>query len=284
MRYFESSWQAFDNLPIFWRLWEPEEDARAVVCLLHGLGEHSGRYVHVAEALTQEGFALLALDLRGHGRSGGPRGHTPSFESFMKDIDLMIAEAAARFPGKPKFLYGHSMGGGLALNYVLRRSPELNGVVVTGAGLRTPLRDQKVKLLFARLAGAVLPALSMPSGLDAAGLSRDASVVEAYQKDPLVHDRATLRMANESFQAIDWAIENAGDFHLPLLLMHGTEDYLAYSSGSQEFAGLVSCECDLKLWEGCYHELHNEPEQKEVFKYLIDWLNDHCSQTVLLKD
>lgn len=279
MKYLESTWQAPDGLSIFWRMWEPEQEHRGVVGLVHGLGEHSGRYAHVGEALTQAGYCLLALDLHGHGCSGGPRGHVDSFENFLTDIDLMLAEAASRFPDKPRFLYGHSMGGILVLNYVLRRRPQLAGVVATASGLRTPLREQKAKLLFARLAGSLLPSFSLPSGLQTAGLSRDRQLIESYEMDPLVHDRATLRMANETFAAVDWTLENAANFHLPLLLMHGTADELAYAHGSQEFAGLVSGECDLKLWEGLYHELHNEPEQQEVFDYLIAWLDEKSARS-----
>ena len=272
MQHFETSWQSKDGLELYIQGWEPDGKLAAVVCLVHGLGEHSGRYVHVADFLTKSGYALFAFDLRGHGRSQGPRGHSPSFEAYMEDIGLLIQEAEQRYPGRPLFLYGHSLGGLLVLNYVLWRKPHLVGVIATGAGLRSPLLDQKLKIAMARVLGSLLPSLSLSTGLDAATLSRDPDVVQAYVESPLVHDRATLGMTKNSIAAIPWVLAHAEEFSTPLLLMHGTSDRLTYPQGSQEFAQLVSCDCTLKLWEGLYHEIHNEPEQGEVFAFLLNWL------------
>jgi alpha-beta hydrolase superfamily lysophospholipase len=242
---------------------------------VHGLGEHSGRYDHVARALLQAGYAVVSFDLRGHGKSGGPRGHTPSFERLMEDIDLLMAEGARRYPGLPQFLYGHSLGGILVLNYALRRKPQIAGVVVTSPGLHTSIREQKAKVAFATALSGLFPTLSVPSGLDANGISHDPQVVRRYKEDPLVHGVGTLRMGTETFTAIDWAFSHAAEFSLPLLLMHGTEDPIAYFSGCQEFASQVKCDVTLKAWPGLYHELHNEAEQDQVFAYLIAWLETH---------
>lgn len=276
MSHYENSWLTEDGLRLFHQGWEPETGVKAVVCLVHGLGEHSGRYAHLAEQLNQAGYALVTFDLRGHGKSQGPRGHTPSFEAFMADITQFLKQAAGRHNEKPLFLYGHSLGGILVLNYVLRRKPRLAGVIATGPGLRTALEKQRLKITFARIMGRLVPTLSLPSGLDAGMLSHDQAIVRAYRSDPLVHDRATLHMANQTLASIPWAFEHAHEFSLPLLLMHGTGDQLAYWEGSQEFASRVNGQCSLKLWDGLYHEIHNEPEQGEVFAYLIDWLDERC--------
>ena len=277
MGHFELSWQTADGLHLFSQGWEPESEIQAVICLVHGLGEYSGRYNILAARLIQEGYALMGFDLRGHGKSQGQRGHTPAFDFFMQDIAQFLDQAAKRYPLSPLFLYGHSLGGILVLNYVLRERPELSGVIATGAGLRTVLEKQHLKIAFARLAGALIPQLSLPSGLDADMISRDIAIVQAYRNDPLVHDRATLKMANECFQSIPWAFEHASDFPtVPLLLMHGTGDQVAYYQGSQEFAAGVPGDCTLKLWDGFYHEIHNEPEKSQVFDYLIAWLNEKC--------
>ncbi len=278
MKHFELNWQTADQLRIYSQGWEPESGLNAVVCLVHGLGEHTGRYGTLAERLNQEGYALMGFDLRGHGRSDGPRGHTPSFDAFMQDIAQFLEQATRRYPSVPLFLYGHSLGGILVLNYVLRERPILAGVIATGAGLRTALENQRLKIAFARLIGSIFPRLSLSSGLDAMMISRDAAIVQAYKSDPLVHDRATLKMANESFQAISWTFEHAPDFPtLPLLLMHGLGDQIAFFQGSQEFADLVPGDCTLKLWDGLYHEIHNEPEKGQVFDYIIAWLNEKCT-------
>jgi len=274
METIEFTIKAKDGLKLYAKCWAPVVEPKAVVCLLHGLGEHCGRYPHVAEALTEAGYAVLTFDLRGHGQSGGPRGHTPSSEAFLDDIDYLLAEAEKRYPGKPHFLYGHSLGGLLALFYSLRHKPQVAGVVSTGPGLRSPLIEQKLKVTFAKLMATVLPTMTVATGLDASSLSHDPQVVQAYRNDPLVHDKASLAMTSSSIRAIEWTMEHAKEFELPLLLMHGTADQLTYPSGSQEFAKRVSGNCTLRLWEGLYHEIHNEPEKDQVIAKIIQWLDN----------
>jgi alpha-beta hydrolase superfamily lysophospholipase len=140
------------------------------------------------------------------------------------------------------------------------------------------LQEQSLKIGFAKIAGALLPTMSMKTGLEASQISRKAEVVEAYLEDPLVHDRATLAMAKSTIQAIDWTFEHANEFYIPLLLVHGTEDLIAYAKGSEEFAALVSTDCTVKLWKGLYHETHNEPESEQVLSFILDWLNNHLSE------
>lgn len=274
MKIFETSWDSRDGLKLYARGWEPKGQPKAVICLVHGLGEHVGRYDHVGAALTQAGYTLLGSDLRGHGKSGGPRGHSPSLEAFMNDLDLLLEQARDRHPGLPCFLYGHSLGGLLALAYVKARKPALAGVVVTGAGLRSPLQEQKIKVMLARILGSVMPTLTLPSGLDPGTISRDPQVVEAYVHDPLVHDRTSTGFGKAALQAVDVAFAGAADFPLPLLIMHGAADRLTYPRGSEEFARLVRRGAKLKLWDGLSHEIHNEPEQGEVLKFMIDWLDE----------
>jgi acylglycerol lipase len=277
MKHYESSWMAKDGLETYFQGWEPEKSPQAVVCLVHGLGEHSGRYVHVADHLTAAGFAVITMDLRGHGKSAGARGHAGSSDIFLNDIDRLIEEAEARYPGLPRLLYGHSLGGILVLFYTLKRNPVLAGVVATSPGLRTALEKQKAKVAFSRLLASILPELSMPSGLSAADISRDPEVVRIYQNDPLVHDRASLAFAKSMFDALPWTFQHAPEFKPPLLLMHGTDDKIAFASGSQEFASLVPGDCTLKLWDGLYHETHNEPEKEQVLAFLVDWLQSKLS-------
>ena len=274
MKHDEFSLQTKDGLNLYAQAWSPEYP-EAVVCLVHGLGEHSGRYVHVADRLTQSGNALLANDLRGHGRSEGLRGHTPSFEAYLEDIDSLLEEAKRRYPDQPRFLYGHSLGGILVLNYTLRRRPELAGVIATSPALRSALEQQKGKVALIKLLGSVMQKQSISSGLDPTTMSRDAEVVKKYLNDPLVHDKVTFGMAKALSEAIPWMFAHASEFAVPLLLMHGTGDQLAFAAGTQEFAGLVQGDCTLKLWDGLYHETHNEPEKDEVLAYMVGWLESH---------
>ncbi len=156
--------------------------------------------------------------------------------------------------------------------YTLKRQPDLAGVVATSSGLRTALEKQTAKVALSRTLAVFFPKLSMPSGLNAADISRDSNVVRVYQNDPLVHDRASLAFAKAMFDALPWTFQHAGEFKLPLLLVHGTEDKIAFASGSQEFASLVPGDCTLKLWDGLFHETHNEPEKEQVLAFLINWL------------
>jgi alpha-beta hydrolase superfamily lysophospholipase len=242
------------------------------------LGEHTSRYAHVGKALVDAGYALVGLDLRGHGRSGGHRGHTPSLDAYMQDIRQFFAWMTQRYPDLPQFLYGHSLGGLLALAYVIQYGKGLKGVIVTGAALRSSLQEQKVKVLVAKVLGSILPSATIHSGLDPATISRDPQVVEAYKNDPLVHYSASLGFGKAALQAIDFCFAHARDFPVPLLMIHGRGDKIAYFSGSEDFAKLVQeagGDVTLKVWDNLYHEVHNEPEKAEVFRFMIEWLNKH---------
>ncbi len=232
----EWNWESRDGLGMFAQRWEPEKNPKAVVCLVHGLGEHSGRYEHVGKAFSDAGYALAGFDLRGHGRSGGPRGHIPSFDAFMDDIEAFQKQVENDFSGVPRFLYGHSLGGILVLNYILRRKPGFKGVISTGAGLRTALEEQTAKIMMARVLGTLMPGVAIPSGLDPTTISRNRQVVDTYVNDPLVHDKMTLGFGKIMLSVLPWTFEHAHEFSLPLLIMHGMDDQLGYPRGSQEFA------------------------------------------------
>jgi alpha-beta hydrolase superfamily lysophospholipase len=277
MKHFEFDWKTADGLKIYAQAWEPETPPKAYVCLVHGLGEHSGRYAYVADALNQGGYAVIASDLRGHGKSEGKRGHSPSFTAFMDDMAILLDESHQRYTGLPGFLWGHSLGGVLVANYVLQRIPQLNGVVITSPGLKTSVSEQKVKTTFAKLAGKFMPEMSMATGLEAKLISRDPEVVEKYVNDPLVHGVATLAMAKYTLEAIPWAYAHAGEWALPVLIMHGDADAIAYVTGSQEFASLIKRDCTLKIWPGLWHETHNEPEKEQVLAYALGWLDSQLS-------
>jgi alpha-beta hydrolase superfamily lysophospholipase len=276
MESFEWTFRSSDGLDMYARGWAPTGKPKAAIALVHGLGEHIGRYEHVGAAMTENGYALLGFDLRGHGKSGGPRGHTPSMEAFLSDIDLFLEGVARRYPGGKQFLYGHSLGGVLVLNYALRRKPHLAGAISTAAALHTSVEEQKVKVVMARILGSLLPSIVFASGLDPNTLSRDPAVVQAYIRDPLVHDRITLGLGKTMLTAAQWIFENAHELQLPLLIMHGTKDMLGFPRGSQEFASLAPKELiTLKMWDGFFHEIHNEPGKDQVFRVMFDWLDRH---------
>lgn len=278
MKTFESKFDGKDNITFYVQGWEPDTTPKAIIGLVHGIGEHTGRYAHVGKAMIDAGYALVGFDLRGHGKSGGARGHFPSLEAVMGDIRQFFQFVSQRYPTIPQFLYGHSLGGLLAITYALQNKAALKGVVVTGSALRSALQEQKAKLAMARILGSLAPAMIIPTGLDAKTISRDASVVDKYTNDPLVHDKASLGLGRAALTAIDICFTRAREFAYPLLIMHGKADALTYPSGSEDFARLASeknKDVTLKLWDGLYHEVHNEPEQAEVFEVMIEWLNKH---------
>jgi acylglycerol lipase len=278
MQHIEFTQQAPDGVQFYFQGWQPETPPKAVVCLVHGLGEHSGRYAHVAATLNDAGYVLLGFDLRGHGKSGGPRGHTPSYETLMDDIGRLLAEAAQRYPDQPQFLYGHSLGGNLVLNYALRRKPGLAGVVATSPAIRTATPPPGSQITLAKVMNKIRPGMQMSNGLALDGLARDPEVIRAYTNDPLVHNKISVRLALETLQAGEWALAHAAEFPLPLLLAHGSADKITSATASAEFAKKVPGDCTFKLWDGFYHETHNEPEKAEVLSFMIDWLLQYTPQ------
>ncbi len=251
-----------------------------MVCLVHGLGEHSGRYAHLAAALAPAGYAMLAFDLRGHGRSGGPRGHAPTYEVLLDDITVLLDQAAQRFPARPRFLYGHSLGGTLALVYALRRRPQLAGVISTSPLLLPAFEPPAWKIALGRALYNLWPSLALSNEINPQDLARDPAVARAYVDDPLVHNRVSARLALDMLRAGRWALEHAAEFphQLPLLLSHGSADRVTSALASRQFAGRVPGDCTFKLWDDLRHETHNEPEQEAVFGFLLAWLRAHTPQ------
>jgi alpha-beta hydrolase superfamily lysophospholipase len=260
--------------PLALHQWAPEGEARAVFLVIHGLGEHGGRYRHLANILTRRGCRVWAPDLRGHGLTPGKRGYTESYRHLLEDVKVLVAKAGRENPTSLLFLYGHSMGGGLVLNYLLQDPTGLAGAIVTGPLLRTADPPARARLVLARLLYRLWPGLTLASRLDAGAISRDEEVVAAYRKDPLVHDRLSFQLGWEMLTAGLWNLSQAGTLRCPLLIMHGEADRLTSCEASREFARRAGPLCTLKTWPGLCHEIHNEPEKEEVFAYLLSWLED----------
>jgi acylglycerol lipase len=266
---------SFDGLSLYFQSWETDHNPKGVICLLHGLGEHGGRYNYWAEKLNSAGYHCLLYDLRGHGKSGGQRGHVSSFDDYLKDTDLLLDEAAAKFSGTPVFLYGHSLGGIIAVDYVLRRKPQLMGVVISALSVRTSLQEQKIKIILSQILGSIVPKGSLSSGLVPTTISRDKEVVQRYVDDPMVHHQVSFGWGKSALETINWIDDNIEEWNLPVLFMHGEKDTLGYAKGSREIASRIKSDCTLKIWPGLFHEVHNEPEKDEVFNFLQNWLDEH---------
>lgn len=248
------------------------KNPRAVIFLVHGMGEHAKRYAHVIEYFKNVNIATVAIDLRGHGNSEGQRGHMPSFDHMMHDLTLSLAHVTNDYKGTPVILYGHSMGGNLILNYLLRNSDGVIGAIATGPYLRLGFDPPKWKVLLAKLSANIYPALSQPTGLERVALARSPQIIDEYENDPLVHDRMTASFFINIHQAGINAIARSKELEIPILLMHGSEDRLTSPGGSKDFHANAGSNVTFHLLEGLYHEVHNEPEKNQVFKIQFEWI------------
>ena len=249
----------------------PGQNQKAIIVFVHGIGEHIHRYDYWAGLFNSEGIGFAGVDLPGHGHSDGKKGDIKSYSLLEEMIDIMIKSCNQTFPGCPVYLYGHSLGGGIVLYYLLHKDVKVKGAVVTSPFLRLAFEPPKIKLFLVSLMKTLLPGLIQPSGLDANQISHDKAVVERYKADPLVHDKISVRLFAGALMAAKYSFANASELKIPVLILHGSDDLLTSPEGSREFAGKTKM-TELKIWDGGYHELHNEPFNDEVFKYIIDWI------------
>jgi alpha-beta hydrolase superfamily lysophospholipase len=259
------------NTEFYGQIWSAE-NTRAVVVLAHGMGEHSGRYKHVAKKLTNNQFSVVAFDHFGHGKTEGKRGHNPSFEAVLKSISKTIEKAEKLFPNKPIFLYGHSMGGNAVINYTLNKKHNLKGVIATSPFLRLAFEPPKLKLKIGKLLQKIAPSITMGNELNPSDISRDPIEVEKYIKDKLVHDKISPNFSLTFIDTGNWAIENADKLKTEMYLLHGTDDKIIDYKGSLAFAN-NSKKARIKLYEGGYHELHNDLCKEEMLEDVVNWLN-----------
>jgi acylglycerol lipase len=268
----ESSFSGIGGLEIYWQAWLPDSSAIAVVVIAHGAGEHSGRYPHVAARLASEGYAVYAIDHRGHGRSQGPRALIDRLDNAGADLDRLVALAAGEHPDTPVFLLGHSMGATISLSYAMRHQDRLAGLILTGPlaaieAVPTPLR------IAASALSAVAPRIPLIK-IDASLVSRDAAVVQDYERDPLIHHgKLPVRTVTEIAVAIESFPDGVAAITVPTLIMYGTADRLCPPRGSLMLSRRIgSTDRTLESYAGLYHEILNEPEQDEVLGDLVGWL------------
>ena len=258
------------------QVWEPGEKARAVVVLVHGLGEHIQRYQHIADRFNAKGIALLGFDQQGHGKTGGKRGVINSTEGLMEDITHAINLAKEHFLGLPVFLYGHSMGALEVLYYGLNGPERPTGILATSPALDIASMSKAQRGLVGLLKN-ILPDLAVNNGLPIDGLSRDAASNQAYRDDPLVHPKASVRLAAFMMDAAEDIMGKANQWNVPLYLAHGSADPICPVAGSDQFAQRLGSKVTYKRWDGFYHETHNEPEKDVVIAAMLDWIEGQLS-------
>lgn len=264
-------WDNAQGLSLFAASW-PVERPRAVIALIHGQGEHIGRFEHLAVWFNHHDIAVLGFDHQGYGRSEGKRGHAKNLEVLLDDIGLLLEKTRAMYPETPLFLYGHSMGGGLALNYVTRREPNLTGLIVTGPWIRLAFEAPAFKVVAGKILRWFMPTLTLPTGLAAHFISHDEAVVAAYKNDPLVHDKLSAAAGIALLEGAKWLENWSGEFEMPVLLQHGGEDKITSAPATRQFSERVHGNITHREWPGLYHEIHNEVEKEQVFTYTLQWM------------
>lgn len=276
----EFGWTAKEGQRVYAREWTPDgaDSITAVILIVHGMGEHSERYRHVAEWFTTAGYAVYAFDQLGHGRTDGKRGHTSHYDDLLDPIDRLKEEADRSWPGKRQFLYGHSMGGNLTLNYLLRRKPDVAGAVVTSPWLKLAFDPPALQVTAARLLERLYPKFTNDRPFNPNHLTSDPEMIKRLKEDTLGHGKITARFFLGVHRAGRWAIEHAPELSTPLLLMHGGSDTVTSFTASRLFAERAGNRyCTFREWPDCRHELHNERRREEVFAVIHAWLRDHLA-------
>jgi alpha-beta hydrolase superfamily lysophospholipase len=261
------------GVEIYWQAWLPPTEPRATIVLAHGASEHSGRYAWTGEELAKRGYALYAIDHRGHGRSKGPRAVIDRMANAVEDLHTLVERTAAKHPGRPLVLLGHSMGGAVALSYTIEHEDALDALVLSGA-LAALEAASPVQRAAGRVLSAVAPKLGVV-GIDSSAVSRDPQVVEDYDSDPLnYHGKLPARTVAELSRAIDGYPDAVQRFKLPMLVMHGGADRLTPIAGSQMVVERAASEDKTFIrYDELFHEILNEPERQQVLDDIADWLD-----------
>ncbi|WP_137723116.1 alpha/beta hydrolase [Prescottella subtropica] len=273
MQHTEADFTGVRGTRIVYDVWRPDGPPTGTLLLVHGIGEHARRYDHVIERLVGLGLVVYAPDHRGHGRSGGKRIELHDWTDFGADLHHLAGIAAAENPGLPRFVLGHSMGGAIALTYALDHPGELTGLILSAPAVVVTTDKPKIVIALGKLVGRVAPNVPVET-LDATAVSRDPAVVAAYESDPLVHHgKVTAGIARGLLTAAESFPARLPSLTVPTLVLHGTADRLVDVSGSRMISARAgSTDLTLKLYDGLYHEVFNEPERETVIGDVVDWL------------
>lgn len=264
--------KGFDDDRLYFRLYQPETQPKAVICLAHGMGEHSGRYKTLAEMFVSQGFAFASIDFPGHGYSDGRRWHS-SFKRLCKNLTVLLDEVSEIYPEPPKILYGHDLGASLLLNYFCYCRPKIAGMIICSPWFIHLGKPVFAGFSFIKSLRFILPAFTVKMNIKPEHLSRNKQSINEYLSDPLCRSRISLKLYYDAVVYGRKVMGKGFKMSRPTLVMHGTEDKITSFRSSELFVRNTGEFLTLKTWEGCYHELHNEPNNQEIFDYVISWIN-----------
>ena len=274
MQHLETSYTAPDGVKLYLQAWMSGAPIASLL-LIHGLGEHSARYQSLVEGLVNLGVSVFTFDGRGHGQSSRdkPTAYFDSYETYLEDIHALYGKVKAYLPGVPSFIFGHSMGGGLAVAYALKFQPETQGIILSAPAIKEAEGTFAILIAISGILNKILPKLPALA-LDISGISRIPEEVEKYKKDPLVFQgKIPVRTGYELLQMMRFIQGNAEKFNFPFLVMHGTADRLTNPEGSKLlFEKSPSKDKTIEILEGAYHELLNDLDREKVLEMILEWL------------
>ena len=266
--------KGFGGIDLAFQSWKPEGAVRAVLVIVHGFGEHIGRYANVVEGLVPRGNAVWGFDQRGHGNPAGQRRHIAAWREYREDLANFVRYVSASEKNRNLFLLGHSLGSLIAQDYVLHYPNGLRGCILSGILFEPVGAAKPVLVAAAKLLSGVLPTFPLDLHLETSALSRNKEVVEAYERDPLVHHRATPRFGTESPKTIGWVKAHSSEWNVPVLILHGDSDRINAPHGSQAFYDLVRIpDKEMRLSSGGYPESHNDLEYPRVVRDMDAWMS-----------
>ncbi len=264
-----------ENQSIYTQNWLPDNPAKAVLLIVHGLNEHSGRYDHFSNFFVNEGFAVYSMDLIGHGKSAGTRSYVKDFNNYLDDIILYLEKIKQLQPGSPIFLIGHSMGGLISALLLIDHPDQFAGAVLSGSVLQVPDDVSSLFIALGKFVSFILPKLGLLK-IDLSGLSRNPDVVQAYKDDPLVNSgKFTARVSAEMTKSFDRVAGEGSRIKDPVLILHGDSDRIVNPACSHFLYGLVSSEIKkIIIYDGFYHEIYNDPGHEQVYQDVSSWINN----------
>jgi alpha-beta hydrolase superfamily lysophospholipase len=275
----QESWLANgQGLQLYYQRWQGEGATTAIVAIVHGLGGHSGQFQNAVAALVAQGYGVYAMDLRGHGRSPGQRGHINAWAEFRTDVAAFLHLIAQQHPDLDAFLWGHSLGGTVALDYTLRSPTPLKGLILTAPAL-SKVNLSWVKLALGQILSRTWPRFSLKVGIRHDLCAQDARICAAYAQDPLRHEYGSARLATEFFATVDWIVDHADQLQVPLLLMHGGADQVTLPAGSRAFFDRLSLgDKTYHEYPDNYHDLHVDRSYAEMMTDMQRWIEQHRSR------
>jgi alpha-beta hydrolase superfamily lysophospholipase len=280
MSHIEGTFTGAGGLNLYYQSWQPEEELRAIIAIVHGLGGHSGLFNNAVESLLPLGYAIYAFDLRGHGRSPGQRGHINSWAEFREDLYKFLTRIQERGPSCACFLWGHSLGAIIALDYALHFPKSLMGIILTAPALGK-VKLPRHKLALGRMLSQVWPNFSLKVGIEKGVSSRDPNVIFTQDQDPLRHKYGSARLATEFFATEKWVESHAHDLQLPLLILHGSGDKVTPPEGSLKFFQKVTfLDKERHEYQGNYHDLQLDIDYQSVLADLENWLEKHLDSGI----